>query len=94
MMALQQVHLPASQAVEKWRGLRNLGHQVHHVCIVHKQVAQHISEAQDETGCHALKHQAQPDADDGCRHRTMITMLTLKTARERGRPRPCSVTSS
>jgi hypothetical protein len=79
-MALQHVRLPASQAVERWRGSRNLGHQVHHVCIVHKQVAQHIAAAQDETGCHTLEHQAQPDADDGCRHRTMIMLLTSETA--------------
>jgi hypothetical protein len=38
-----------------------------HICIVHEQVAQHIAEAQDETGCHAFKHQTQPNADDGCK---------------------------
>ena len=40
---------------------------MHNVRIVHKEVANDAAEAQDEDGCHALKAQAQPDADHGCK---------------------------
>ena len=52
---------------------RQLGHQMDDVRVVNKQVAQCVAESQDQARSHALKHQAQPDADHRCRkHSTSV----------------------
>ena len=63
---IQQLQ-PAICTMLEGEDSRNLGHQMHNVLVVHKEVANDAAEAQDEDGCHALKRQAQPNADHGCK---------------------------